>query len=275
MVFKEETYTSWLWPLFQSPSAEKRALGRDVESADGKRETDIVDAMEMGFAREFAADFVRPLRQSSRLWKFHVKRSIDRQHYRLFRDDGEFLVYANLSKEGRHINFFLYDPLQKHSSLFDPNRPAFTMSFNQSKTEWRLVQEHDDSCKFSYRQSGCRCRGKQELCCIRHARQIVGDGTCNCMEMVIPMDEVDPQMIRRLVTRLPVWNDEVESLVLDFGDREVQSSPKNFQLVLEEYPKLLVCQYCKIGANTFSLDFRYPLGVIQAFGASLATLYWT
>merc|ERR1719210_1318546 len=105
---------------------DKRALGGDTESTDCKCSFDIVDAMEMGLIR-IAADFVRPLRQANRLWKFQVKRSLDRQHYRLFCKNGEFLVHAKLSKDGCHIDFFLYDPFQNCNSLYDPNRPAFSM----------------------------------------------------------------------------------------------------------------------------------------------------
>jgi len=258
---------------------DKEALSRTAESADCKYDFDIVNAMEMGLARECSADFVRPLCQSSKLWKFHVKRSDDRQQYRLYNHDGEFLMYAFLSKDGRHIDFHLYDPLQKHNSLYDPNRPAFTMSSNHSKTEWRLMKEHDENCNPAPRQARCGCQ-KQELCCIHQSRQNVGDGTSNCMEVVIPLDDYasvygGEQMVQRLVTKMPVWNDEVESLVLDFKGRQVQASAKNFQLVLEDNPKYLACQYCKIGANTFSLDFRHPMSVIQAFSSSLATLFWT
>jgi len=77
-----------------------------------------------------------------------------------------------------------------------------------------------------------------------------------------------------LVSRLPKWSEKVESLVLDFKGRRVQPSAKNFQLALEGQTERAVCQYGKVGPNSFGLDYRHPLTVAQAFGLSLTTLLW-
>eukprot|EP00425_Heterocapsa_triquetra_P037893 CAMPEP_0195089840 /NCGR_PEP_ID=MMETSP0448-20130528/29021_1 /TAXON_ID=66468 /ORGANISM="Heterocapsa triquestra, Strain CCMP 448" /LENGTH=113 /DNA_ID=CAMNT_0040123615 /DNA_START=116 /DNA_END=454 /DNA_ORIENTATION=- len=70
---------------------------------------------------------------------------------------------------------------------------------------------------------------------------------------------------QHLITRQPVWNDEVESLVLDFKGRNVTASAKNFQLALEQKPAHVICQYGKLTNTDFGLDFKFPLNVIQAF----------
>jgi len=158
-----------------------------------------------------------------------------------------------------------------------------------------LVQEKCENCQFSPKHLSCACKGKQQVAFIRHSRSPIGDGIFNRMEVHVPglySDESrviwcprlgrenlanprdDSYEAQRLVTKKPVWNDEVESLVLDFKGRSIQSSAKNFQLSLSQRPEHVICQYGKIGSNSFSLDFRYPLSVIQAFGTSLTTMFW-
>mmetsp|Transcript_102700 Transcript_102700/g.162372 ORF Transcript_102700/g.162372 Transcript_102700/m.162372 type:complete len:393 (-) Transcript_102700:154-1332(-) len=77
----------------------------------------------------------------------------------------------------------------------------------------------------------------------------------------------------RLHTKLPVWDEELESLVLSFKDRTVQSSPMNFMLRTEDNDSI-VMQHAKMAANTFGLDYRYPLSTIQAFAVALTALSW-
>lgn len=76
-------------------------------------------------------------------------------------------------------------------------------------------------------------------------------------------------------TLKPMWDDELESLVLDFNDRTVQSSPMNFILRIDvgQSPHVIL-QHAKMCENTYSLDFRYPLSTIQAFAVALTALVW-
>eukprot|EP00438_Fugacium_kawagutii_P014946 Skav221307 [mRNA] locus=scaffold463:36608:41762:+ [translate_table: standard] len=48
---------------------------------------------------------------------------------------------------------------------------------------------------------------------------------------------------QKLTTKQPTWNEEVESLVLDFKGRHILSSAKNFQLALSQKPDHVLCQY--------------------------------
>lgn len=301
MVFQEESKSSWFWPLGRSNTNARKEKDpkslsdSDDDKWDRERAFDIADSIEKGLAREIVTEFMHPLRRSAKLWRFQVNRSEDRLQYRLFSDDGDFLMYARATIEARKVEFFTYNPSERADKLFDPSKPAFTMTFNKEKTEWRIVQERCEHCQFSPKHLSCACHGKQQVAVIRHSRQPVGDGIFNGMEVLVPGLNPDgtrvvwcPLMGRgdlgspydfeeaqMLVTKKPVWNDEVESLVLDFKSRQIQSSAKNFQLTLSEKPDHVVCQYGKIAANTFSLDFRYPLSVVQAFGVSLTTLFWT
>jgi len=306
---------SWssFWPLRPGVLANvdsklKAVSGRpneDAEDLDPERAFDIADSMEKGFARELATDFMHPLRRSRTLWKFNVIRSDDKLQYRLFSAEGDFLMFARVNSEARLVSVFLYNPEEKNarsdgvqnaeSALYDPQRPAFTMSFDQKKTEWRLVQEKCEHCRWIPKHRNCDNLGKQQVMVGRHERVPVGSGIFNCMDAAIPgiysdssrviwcptcspgdlgKQESEEQSVQHFVTKVPAWNDEVESLVLDFKGRTILSSAKNFQLALRKSPDHVVCQYGKIGPNTFGLDFKYPLSLVQAFSMSLTTLFW-
>eukprot|EP00440_Ansanella_granifera_P071407 gb/GFBE01077494.1/.p1 GENE.gb/GFBE01077494.1/~~gb/GFBE01077494.1/.p1 ORF type:complete len:311 (+),score=69.22 gb/GFBE01077494.1/:1-933(+) len=300
---------SWFSSLVgsASPSSSKETYSGSAKSYDvcnkddddrweRERAFDIADSLETGSAREIVTEFMHPLRRASKLWKFHVVRSEDKLQYRLFSDDGDFLMYAKANLEAREVSFFLYNPSEKNDQLFNSEKPAFSMSWNKDKTEWRIVQERCENCQFSPKHLTCTCHGKQQVAWIRHHRKPVGDGIFNCMEVQVPGLYADGSRVvwcpllgrgdlsapiddsyeaQRLITKQPSWNDEVESLVLDFKGRHILSSAKNFQLALSQKPEHVLCQYGKIGPQTFSLDFKYPLSVIQAFGVSLTTLFWT
>lgn len=274
---------------------EKKVL-EDEDKWDRERAFNIADSLENGMAREIVTEFMHPLRRASKLWKFHVLRSEDKLQYRLFSDDGDFLMYARADLEARKMSFYLYNPSDKGVNLFNADKPAFAMTWNNERTEWRLVQERCENCQFSPKHLTCSCYGKQQVAWIRHHCKPVGDGIFNCMEIHVPGLYADGGRVvwcpllgrgdlsqpiddsheaQKLVTKQPTWNEEVESLVLDFKSRHILSSAKNFQLVLSQKPDHVLCQYGKIGPQTFSLDFKYPLSVIQAFGTSLTTLFWT
>merc|ERR1711971_775420 len=84
----------------------------------------------------------------------------------------------------------------------------------------------------------------------------------------------DNGQVEQMASKVPTWNDEVDSLVLDFKGRRVQASARNFQISAADRPDRTVCQYGKTGPQTFGLDLQYPLSVVQAFGISLTTMYW-
>jgi len=304
MVFREEQEASWLWPLRHWRSCreedEEKNCGKDEDADerwDRERGFDLADCMEKGLARELVTDFMQPLRKSSRLWRFHVVRSEDKLQYRLFSDDGDFLMCARVALEEKLVSFFLYNPADREGALLnETSRPAFTMSYGENRSEWRLTQERCEHCRFSPSHLSCTCHGKQQVAFTKHSRRHIGDGIFNCMDVHVPGLYSDGSRVvwcpllgkgdlssppdnslevQRLSTRKPQWNDDVESLVLDFKGRHILSSAKNFQLSLQQKPGHVICQFGKIGASTFSLDFRYPLSVIQAFAIAMTTIFWT
>lgn len=268
----------------------------DVDRRQRERGFDIADAMERGLAREVSTDFVYPLRRARNLWRFHVIRSEDKLEHRLFSEEGEFLIFAKtFAKEGR-VDFFMHN---SNEDDYDPSRPAFTMAFNKDKTQWRLTKRECELCQYRSKHRSCGHLGKQQLAHVEQVRQPIGEGIFNCMEVAIPglfadgsrvvfcpaagydnlasslSSPVDSHEAMCLATKRPVWNEEVECLVLDFKGRTVEASAKNFQLALPERPDQIICQFGKIGPSVFGLDFGFPLSVIQGFAISLSTMYWT
>lgn len=302
-MFREESSISWMWPLARRPSEEKKEMlskqaVEEEESCTHEQDGfDLADRMEKGISRELVTEFMQPLRRSSRLWKFQVQRLED-QSFRLCCNSGEFLMFARMSGEKNLVHFYPYD--LSRSVQATSSRPCFTMTFDDKRTVWKLAQERCESCHHLPRHLSCTCRGKQQVASIRHSRQAVGDGVQYCMDCNIPMVHSDgsrdiwcPRIVDQdmgsssppaspgktrvltLQTKMPVWHEEVESLVLDFRGRSVLPSAKNFQLVSPTSPNHVVCQFGKIAHNTFGLDFRHPLSVIQAFSFALTTAFWT
>mmetsp|Transcript_39834 Transcript_39834/g.85982 ORF Transcript_39834/g.85982 Transcript_39834/m.85982 type:complete len:235 (-) Transcript_39834:4-708(-) len=233
----------------------------------------------MGLARELVSDFLEPLPDAANLWKFNVERSSDRREYRLFCEGGEFLMYGKVARDCRRVEIFMYDPSERNAkTLYGSCRPAFILTANQDKTDWRLLQDRCDCCRHcpageQRACSSCGGRGK-EILRAKHSNLEVGDGINHCMDVSVPasgpMDEE-----HRFVSKMPVWNEKVECLVLDFKGRKIQASAKNFQLALEhDESERVVCQYGKLDNDNFGLDFRYPLTVSQAFGLALTTILW-
>lgn len=98
-------------------------------------------------------------------------------------------------------------------------------------------------------------------------------------------DEQEGQHVDEMVeqplllrTRLPTWDGEVESLVLNFqGRRHVIPSPRNFILEAtrpEDDNVSIVLQHAKSGNKSWSLDFTYPLSPVQAFAISMSSIRW-
>jgi len=211
--------------------------------------------------------------------------------------DGSFLMRAQVLKEARKIEFFLYSPSDMVAMQCDSSRlPAFTLTYNTAMGEWRLVQERCERCQLAPPHLSCTSLGKQQVAFMRHSKEVVDDGLWNCMDVNIPGLFSDNRriiwcprqgygnladgpgadnMAHQLTTMKPAWNDEVESLVLDFKHRDILSSAKNFQLALRQKPKQVICQYGKLGRSTFALDCRYPMSLVQAFASAMTTAFWT
>merc|ERR1719356_824633 len=125
--------------------------------------------------------------QSAKLLQRHtVLKSDDNLEFRLLSDQYTFLLYARADHASKKIDVFGYDPKEDGDNPFDPSRPAFTLNYNSGRTEWRLVQERCEHCRFSPKHLSCSCSGKQQVACVRHFTKKLGEGVSNCMEVKVP-----------------------------------------------------------------------------------------
>ncbi|KAJ2452781.1 Tubby- protein 2 [Coemansia sp. RSA 2336] len=75
-----------------------------------------------------------------------------------------------------------------------------------------------------------------------------------------------------LENKRPQWNAEIGTFVLDFFNRMLMPSVKNFQLVHPEDIDYTVIQFGKDSPNVFALDIRYPMNPITALGIAISSI---
>ncbi|KAI6184340.1 Protein king tubby [Aphelenchoides bicaudatus] len=76
-----------------------------------------------------------------------------------------------------------------------------------------------------------------------------------------------------LNNKQPQWNEDTQSYVLNFHGRVTQASVKNFQIVHNLNPDYVVMQFGRINSEVFTMDFRYPLSPVQAFGIAMTSFH--
>ncbi|KAJ4881726.1 Tubby-like F-box protein 6 [Raphanus sativus] len=86
-----------------------------------------------------------------------------------------------------------------------------------------------------------------------------------------------------LKNKLPRWHEQLQCWCLNFKGRVTVASVKNFQLmaaaaeagkdmnVPEEEQERVILQFGKIGKDTFTMDYRYPISAFQAFAICLSS----
>uniref|UniRef100_A0A8R1HZF5 Tubby-like protein n=1 Tax=Caenorhabditis japonica TaxID=281687 RepID=A0A8R1HZF5_CAEJA len=83
----------------------------------------------------------------------------------------------------------------------------------------------------------------------------------------------DLEGLKILNNKSPQWNDETQSYVLNFHGRVTQASVKNFQIIHNDAPEYIVMQFGRVSDDEFTMDFRYPLSAIQAFGIAMSSFH--
>jgi len=63
----------------------------------------------------------------------------------------------------------------------------------------------------------------------------------------------------------PKWNESLGAYCLNFNGRVTHASVKNFQLVSEDDEDHVILQFGKVGKDTFTMDFAWPICAMQAF----------
>ena len=137
-------------------------------------------------------------------------------------------------------------------------------------------------------------KNRQELCAVLYETNIFGFKGPRKMSVVIPGMTVDfervvihpkndsDSLLKRyeeknlqnllvLHNKSPVWNEETQSYVLNFHGRVTQASVKNFQIVHPQSQEYIVMQFGRVSDDVFTLDYRYPMCAVQAFGIALSS----
>jgi hypothetical protein len=74
---------------------------------------------------------------------------------------------------------------------------------------------------------------------------------------------------------MPKWNPKKNGLTMSFGPRCKKASVQNFQLSANEHsPDDVILSHGKMTTGDFALDFKEPLGCVQAFALALITTRW-
>ncbi|CAA6660536.1 unnamed protein product [Spirodela intermedia] len=90
-----------------------------------------------------------------------------------------------------------------------------------------------------------------------------------------------------LRNKAPRWHEQLQCWCLNFRGRVTVASVKNFQLIADAQPQAagaptpsqpapsehdkIILQFGKVGKDTFTMDYRYPLSAFQAFAICLSS----
>jgi len=261
---------------------------------------DLADVMEAGLARELTTSFTTAPPEGKAASRLVVERSTDRTQHLLKSADDEALLLAVCDEEDHAvINFYVPTGGDPPVAL----GPAFRLAAEDDELRtWTLTTDRCECCEFLPAPRGCCSPGdrrgcRRELARIYHTREDFGQCSMISMEVELPALQPDnsPSLWcdssggaegkQRLLleSRRPSWNARLKSLILDFHGRCSEASIQNVQLDLvtgDEFeddppkkgePELL---FGKTGLGTFVLDYKHPLGTVQAFAIALTTNMW-
>ncbi|KAH6813987.1 tubby like protein 3 [Perilla frutescens var. frutescens] len=76
-----------------------------------------------------------------------------------------------------------------------------------------------------------------------------------------------------LKNKAPRWHEQLQCWCLNFNGRVTVASVKNFQLVADggQEQENVILQFGKVGKDTFTMDYQYPLSAFQAFAVCLSS----
>ncbi|KAL8530820.1 hypothetical protein ACS0TY_007743 [Phlomoides rotata] len=78
-----------------------------------------------------------------------------------------------------------------------------------------------------------------------------------------------------LKNKSPRWHEQLQCWCLNFNGRVTVASVKNFQLVASlengQEEEKVILQFGKMGKDTFTMDYQYPISAFQAFAICLSS----
>lgn len=251
---------------------------------------EFAEQMEQGLAPGLTSSYVVTLEGSAAAEeRLLVQRSENMREYLLTTQRNEPLLLAVRDSSGERFDIYIARAGQPPSAL----GPAFLLQSRSSGLkEWALKSVRCDRCQ----SRGRRACGVRQLARISHYIEAVGEGKALCMDVDVPgpvsaeergsavwcsvcnsQQSEEESSIVALSSRRPRWSPKHRTLTLNFNGRCSLASSKNFQLEVTEDNqtcgdvKLL---FGKAGARSFVLDYKRPLGMVQAFAAALTASHW-
>jgi hypothetical protein len=238
---------------------------------------DAADFMESGLVRapwvlQQPESTVAPRRQ------MRVQRSKNKLEHTLYDEDGRIALVAHTIEAENQVKMFAARDDTKKA------QPVFTLSFDESTTEWQLDSNCCESDVYrSYKTPMPPRAGGKTLMRASQMKEKIGLGVALVMDVDVPEVseqsgrstwsplpcDAEPQCV--LTSKRPVWSRKLQSLTMDFNGRVKCASAKNVQLLMGDDLKLV---FGKVKPGNFILDFEHPLSVAQAFAIGLTTMFW-
>eukprot|EP00933_Yihiella_yeosuensis_P041557 TRINITY_DN35951_c0_g1_i1.p1 TRINITY_DN35951_c0_g1~~TRINITY_DN35951_c0_g1_i1.p1 ORF type:complete len:298 (+),score=58.97 TRINITY_DN35951_c0_g1_i1:92-985(+) len=242
---------------------------------------EFADVLEQGLGPGLSSSFVEPPADEDSEIRLLVEVNTEKKTYLLTTEAGDSLLIASTLPDGTGFDLF---------ATSDGNMPKglgcnFTLRCNGAKDSWSLSSVRCEMCD----SRGKRQCGTRELAKLSHYCETVGDGNAFCMDVELPEEpkdgssnvvcsvctDPDAEIIGHVLSsRRPKWNARQKTLTLDFRGRCSMASAKNFQLEDPEDASKAKLLFGKVSKSQFVLDYRRPLGMVQAFSAALTASHW-
>jgi tubby-related protein 1 len=104
------------------------------------------------------------------------------------------------------------------------------------------------------------------------ASSLAGGGRSTTAAEFEEADESANQRYHFLQNISPKWNKKQKGYVLPFFGRVKLASAKNFQLMEGDDDTNILFMFGKVKKDHYSLDFRHPLSLMDAFGVAISSL---
>ena len=279
----------------------------DFEAAGGTRgESDMFDLMEQGVGGSAISTVMIEIPES-RHQKCSVKRV--REHngsivFHMFTQGGEHLLTARSTGEKVHgkvvLSFSQFQQKSQHclAELRPTENGSYSIQYQSSGERPDSPEElqpdsptpRDESAELQDRSLGLIQHDNINNTPLYSMRVAVPDLNSWCPRTGFPKAQKESGCYA-VKTKLPAWNEEMQSYTLDYGGRARMASAKNFQLEMADGSdpspkgkagrgkssralKGVVMQFGKYDDDTFSLDYAFPLCGLQAFAIALSTSNW-
>ena len=213
--------------------------------------------------------------------------------YSLFLSDDEgdrFLLSARKRKKSKTSNYLI--SLSEEDQARDSGNYFGKLRSNFVGTEFII---YDRGHKPGENPDNASTQLRSELGCVFYQYNVLGTRGPRKMTALVPKvnsenrravfrpETEDEGMLERykskqdmrdlilLKNKPPKWNEQLGAYCLNFNGRVTHASVKNFQLVDENDLDRVILQFGKVGKDSFTMDFQWPLCALQAFAICLTS----